>query len=106
MTHASIESPTMQHVVPAHPDYTALEPVADATGTYVRFWRHPVLAWRVALTYVPDIGEYVHMTVPITMDRTDPDVPIQYPDGRIVMPEGATFDNDADALAYLNKSAR
>lgn len=103
---SSIESRTTQHVVPAQPGFTALEPIADETGTWVRFWRHPVVAWRVALTYVPARRDHIDMTVPVTVDRCGPDAPIEYPDGRIVVPEGATFDDEAGVLAYLNESDR
>lgn len=102
MSQTPTRSRTTQYVVPAQPGFTALEPVFDATGSRLEFYRHHVIAWRVEITWVPGTGEHIHTAIPVTVQYPcDPDMPIKYPDGRIVVSGGATFDDEAAALAYL-----
>lgn len=62
-----------QHVVAAQPGFTVLEPIADASGEWVEFCRHPVVAWRVELTYAAHRLDHIAMTVPVTVDYCSED---------------------------------
>lgn len=81
-------------VVPAAPGYGV---VGVTVGDTIEAWIEPVIAWRVS---------YDGDALPVTLDCTNRDDPILYPDGRVVLPHSQIWNSIEDWLNDVRTSPR
>jgi hypothetical protein len=88
-------------IIPAAPGWAAVGPVMDGDRV-VDLWEEPIVAWRVETELTFDEKNIYDTVTPIAAECFDiENALLRRPDGRLYAPADRDFENDEQAIAYL-----